>query len=111
MTTEPSTDAYVACEALFAAHPDAIADEGDSGQVMAITAAGRRLRFVRPRVAGRTIAQCPSCRSFYDTAKYASCPACADWNGQPPPRAGTRRPEPPAFAFPAHPVGTTRPGA
>jgi hypothetical protein len=39
MMTTDSTPAYAACEALYAANPDAIADEGDSGQVMNITVA------------------------------------------------------------------------
>lgn len=35
--------AFAVCEELFAAHPDAVTDEGDSGEVMAITVPGGRL--------------------------------------------------------------------
>jgi hypothetical protein len=53
MTTGTSL-AFAACEALFTAHPDAVADEGDSGEVMSITIADTagiigfsRVRLVR----------------------------------------------------------------
>ena len=52
MTT--ATPAFAACEALFTAHPDAVTDDGDAGQVMNVTIADiagtigfSRVRLVR----------------------------------------------------------------
>jgi hypothetical protein len=39
MTTATTVPAFAACEALFTANPDAVTDEGDSGEVMSITVA------------------------------------------------------------------------
>lgn len=48
MTTDTAiTPAFGACEELFAAHPDSITDEGDSGRLMPVTVAGGRLRLVQ----------------------------------------------------------------
>lgn len=47
MTTGTTAPAFAACEALFTANPDAVTDEGDAGQLMPVTVAGRRLRLVQ----------------------------------------------------------------